>query len=218
MNILALLTNTDLFGQFSDRSKALIAGIAQPRELSKGETLFMEGEQGTAVYLLATGMVQLSKSSADGARMVVVKSVKQGELFAEVILFEEDRYPATATAVKNSLVVSIPKRRFLDLLDNKEFRAEFITLLLRKQRYLTERLRSLVTLETDGRLFHYLRQHFGPAERIVPGMSKKDLAAAINATPETLSRLLLKLKKQGLLTWKGKEIILQKGFWQKYNT
>jgi CRP/FNR family cyclic AMP-dependent transcriptional regulator len=216
MNILALLTNTDLFGQFSDRSKALIAGIARPRELRKGQSLFVEGEQGTAVFLLATGMVQLSKARADGGRIVVVKTVKQGELFAEVILFEEDRYPVTAIAVKNSLVVGILKKRFLDLLDNKEFRGEFITLLLRKQRYLTERLRSLVTMETDGRLFHYLRQHFGPVERIVPGMSKKDMAAAINATPETLSRLLLKLKKQGVLFWKGREIVLKKGFWNSF--
>ena len=216
MNILALLTNTDLFGQFSEKSKALIADIARPRELHKGQSLFMEGEQGTAVYLLATGMVQLSKASADGGKIVVIKTVKQGELFAEVILFEEDRYPATAIAVKNSLVISISKKRFLDLLDNKEFRDEFIAFLLRKQRYLTERLRSLVTMETDDRLFHYLRQHFGPVERIVPGMSKKDLAAAINATPETLSRLLFKLRKQGILFWEGREIAVQKGFWNSF--
>jgi CRP-like cAMP-binding protein len=216
MNILALLTNTDMFGQFSDKSKALIAEIAVPKEFKKNQTLFMEGEKGEALYLLATGMVQLSKSNASGDRGVIVKSIKQGELFAEVILFEQDRYPVTAIAAKNSLCVAIPKKKFMTLLDNPGFRDEFIRLLLRKQRYLTERLRSLVTMEVDDKLFHFLRQHYGPKERIVPGISKKDLAAAIDATPETLSRLLLKLGEKGILHWKGSEIVLEKGFWEKY--
>jgi CRP-like cAMP-binding protein len=215
MNILALLTNTDLFGQFSDKSKEMISDIAVPREYEKNQVIFMEEDRGEALYLLATGMVQLSKSSADGQRRVVVKSVKQGELFAEVILFELDRYPVTAIAIKTSLCVVVPRIKFMTLLDSPGFRNEFIRLLLRKQRYLTERLRSLVTMEADEKLFHYLRQHYGPKERIVPGISKKDLAAAIDATPETLSRILLKLGRQGVLTWKGREIVVKKGFWDK---
>jgi CRP-like cAMP-binding protein len=215
MNILALLTNTDLFGQFSDKSKEMISDIAVPREYGKNQVIFMEEDRGEALYLLATGMVQLSKSSADGQRRVVVKSVKQGELFAEVILFELDRYPVTAIAIKTSLCVVVPRIKFMTLLDSPGFRNEFIRLLLRKQRYLTERLRSLVTMEADEKLFHYLRQHYGPKERIVPGISKKDLAAAIDATPETLSRILLKLGRQGVLTWKGREIVVKKGFWDK---
>jgi CRP-like cAMP-binding protein len=215
MNILALLTNTDLFGQFSDKSKEMISDIAVPREYEKNQVIFMEEDRGEALYLLATGMVQLSKSSADGQRRVVVKSVKQGELFAEVILFEQDRYPVTAIAIKTSLCVVVPRIKFMTLLDSPGFRNEFIRLLLRKQRYLTERLRSLVTMEADEKLFHYLRQHYGPKERIVPGISKKDLAAAIDATPETLSRILLKLGRQGVLTWKGREIVVKKGFWDK---
>jgi CRP-like cAMP-binding protein len=216
MNILALLTNTDLFGQFSDNSKKLIAAIARPGEYAKNQELFMEGEKGEALYLLATGMVQLTKESGDGERGVVVKSVRQGELFAEVILFEQDRYPVTAVAIKKSICIAIAKKKFMTLLDNAAFRDEFIRLLLRKQRYLTERLRSLVTMEADDKLFHYLRQHYGPKERIVPGISKKDFAAAIDATPETLSRVLLKLGEKGVLSWKGKEIVIQKGFWEKY--
>jgi CRP/FNR family transcriptional regulator len=216
MNILALLTNTDLFGQFSDKSKELIAAISDHREYAKNQVLFMEGEKGEALFLLATGMVQLSKSSEDGDRSVVVKSVKQGELFAEVILFEQDRYPVTGIALKTSLCIFIPKRKFMTLLDDAPFRNEFIRLLLRKQRYLTERIRTLVTMEADDKLFHYLRQQYGAKERIVPGISKKDLAAAIDATPETLSRILLKLGKKGILAWKGKEIVMQKGFWERY--
>jgi CRP-like cAMP-binding protein len=37
-------------------------------------------------------------------------------------------------------------------------------------------------------------------------LSKKDFAAAIGTTPETLSRLILRLKKEGRIEWEGKTI------------
>jgi CRP/FNR family transcriptional regulator len=214
MNLLALLNTTDLFGSLSDRSRQLLVAIAVPRELARKETLFYEGDRGEAVCLLASGAIQLSKAGDDGDKTVIIKSVKVGEVFAEVILFEEDRFPVTATAVRNSLVYLFPKRQFLTLLDNAEFRNEFILMLLRRQRYLTERMRSLVTMNAADKLFHYLRQHYGPHERIVPGLSKKLLAAAIDVSPETLSRTLLKLKNDGTLVWEGNAIALRKGFWE----
>lgn len=216
MNITALLNHTDLFGPLSEKSKNRIAGIVQEKEVRKNGVLFMEGEKGSAVYLLAAGAVQLSKSNAGGDRNVVIKNIKPGELFAEVILFEQDRFPATATATRDSALFVFPKNQFLGLLEGPDFRNEFVRMLLSKQRYLTERLRSLVTMDVDDKLFHFLRETYGPKERIVPGVSKKGLAASIDATPETLSRLLLKLKKEGTLDWSGKEIKIRKGFWDTF--
>jgi CRP/FNR family transcriptional regulator len=215
MNLFALLSNTDLFNDFSEKSKKRLAALAAPRELRKGQVLFVEGEKGAAIYLLATGAIHLSAANDAGDRSVVVKTVKQGELFAEAILFEESRYPVTAMAIKRSLVFTIPKDRFICLLGDAGFRDEFIRGLFRKLRYLAERLRSLATMDVADRLFHFLEQQYGERERIVPGISKKDLAAAIGATPETLSRLLLRLKREGTLVWSGREIVLKKGFWQR---
>ncbi len=217
MNLLALLNLTDLFGSLTDRSKRLIGEIALPRELARNETLFFEGEKGEAVYLLASGEIQLSKTNGSGDKTVIIKSVKAGEVFAEVVLFEEDRFPVTAIAVRKSLVYLFPKREFLTLLEIADFRNEFILMLLRRQRYLTERMRSLVTMDAADKLFHYLRQHYGPQERIAPGITKKLLAAAIDVTPETLSRILLKLRNEGTLAWDRGTITIQKGFWINYD-
>jgi CRP/FNR family transcriptional regulator len=217
MNLIALLNNTDFLGPLSEKSKERIAELAVPKELKKNQTLFVEGEKGYGLYLLASGNIQLSKASRGGDKNVIIKSVKPGEIFAEVILFEEDRYPVTATALKEAQVFMFPKKQFIALLEIVDFRNEFIMMLLRKQRYLTERMRSLVTMDVADKLFHFLKQHYGARERIVPGISKKDLAAAIDVTPETLSRLLLKLKADGVLSWQVKEIVFAKGFWNSYS-
>jgi CRP/FNR family transcriptional regulator len=146
---------------------------------------------------------------------VIIRIVKPGEIFAEVILFERDTYPVTARALKDSIVYALPKQKFHEMLEGKDFRTNFIRLLMEKHRYLTERILSLNADDVETRFFKFLRHQFGPLDEIQPGMSKKEMAHAIGATPETFSRLLLKLRRKRLLYWQKKEILCSKNFWKK---
>ncbi|HNV86509.1 MAG TPA: Crp/Fnr family transcriptional regulator [Candidatus Omnitrophota bacterium] len=209
MPIETLLKQTDFFLGLSSESRDALAAICVRKALKKKETLFREGMSGTALYLLAHGAIQLRKTTPDG-REAVIRVIKPGEIFAEVILFEKDRYPVTATALKNSVIYAIPKSRFHVLLNREDFRSDFIRGLFEKHRYLTNQLTRLNTASVEERFFFFLREQYGEKALIVPAISKKDLAAAIGTTPETLSRLLLKLKKKKLLEWKDKEILFLK--------
>ncbi len=215
MDIVKLLEFTDLFGGLSEKSKQAIAGIAIAKNIDKGTVLFSEGEKGFAVYLLARGSVELSKASA--GREVVVRVVQPGEIFAEVILFEQDFFPVTARSLKKGIVLVLPKHQFHCLLSEESFRDDFIVLLMAKQRYLTERLKFLVSHDIDERFFIFIKQHYGTKEKIIPGISKKDMASAIGTVPETFSRMLLRLKERGLATWEGKELVLKQGFWEEFD-
>lgn len=208
-----MLDFTELFGGLSQKSKLMLSEIAVPKTLRKGDVLFHEGEKGYALYILGNGSIQLSKAGPE-EKDIVVKIIKPGEVFAEVVLFEKDQYPVTAVALKQSTIFVFPKMQFYTLLDNKEFRNDFIVFLMHKQRYLTERLMLVQSQDVDMRFFHFIKNQFGFKEKIVPGISKKDVAAAIGTTPETLSRLLLRLKKDGLLQWEGKEITINKKYWK----
>ena len=84
-----------------------------------------------------------------------------------------------------------------------------------KQRYLAERVRYLTSYDVEERFWRFLREQFGEAERIEPGMSKKDIAAAIGATPQTFSRLTQRLKASGAISWDNNTIVLPTGFWRK---
>jgi CRP/FNR family transcriptional regulator len=53
--------------------------------------LFLEGETGSTKYLMAQGAVQLFKMSTEG-KEVVIKLLRPGEIFGEVVLFQ--RAPA----------------------------------------------------------------------------------------------------------------------------
>lgn len=193
----------------------MLADICIPKQVSKKEILFHEGDRGFAFYLCASGAVGLSKGTPDG-REVIIKVIGPGEPFAEVILFEQDSYPVTAVALKPGTLFVIPKHQFYCLLDKQDFRNDFMAMLMRKQRYLADRIRFLTMHDVEDRFFLYIRDHYGAREKVVPTLSKKDLAAAIGATPETYSRLIARLSQEGKLTVEGKTIRLEEGFWESF--
>jgi CRP/FNR family transcriptional regulator len=212
--IIRLLDQTELFGGLSEKSKEMLAGIAIPKTVSRGQTIFSQGDTSSSIYLLGTGSVEASVANPN--RKVVIRVVQPGEIFGEVTLFEQDRYPATTAALRKSMLFILPKKQFHSLLENSTFRNDFIVFLMAKQRYLINRLAFLQSHEVDTRFFLFLKEHYGRKNLIKPGMSKKDMAAAIGTIPETLSRLLLRLKQQKMLSWESKEIVVAEKFWKTF--
>ena len=144
---------------------------------------------------------------------MVIKVIKPGEVFAEVILFEEKRYPVTAVALNDVLVFKLLRRDLLGLLRQDDFRNDFIATLLRKQRYLAEKIRQLTSQDVEERLRDFLLEQYGEREQIAAEINKKQLAAAIGTTPETLSRLLQRLRNRKCLVWKNGIIRTTPVFW-----
>ena len=85
---------------------------------------------------------------------------------------------------------------------------------MRKQRYLAERVRHLISCDVEERFFLFLEQQYGRREQYSIALSKRDFAAAIGTIPETFSRLLLRLREQGRIRWEGRTLTLPAGFWQ----
>ena len=202
-----LLAESDFFRSLSTTNRERLSGICIPKSLEKREVLFREGDKGRAVYLCGRGSIQLHKTTQNGQE-TVIKVIKPGELFAETILFEQDQYPVTAVALEPALVYLVPKPQFDCLLEDPDFRNDFLANLMRKLRYLADQVQSLTTRGVEDRLFRFLRERFGETRDIRTSLSKKDVAAAIGTTPETLSRLLQKLKDSGRLELTGKRIRL----------
>lgn len=213
MDVHELLDTSDFFRSLSPAGRRAVAEICVPRALQKREMLFLEGEKGHAMFLQAEGVVQLFKTSPEG-KEVVIKLVRPGEAFAEVILFEQDAYPVSACALTPASVFLLPKKQLDCLLVEEGFRRDFIAMLLSRQRWLAGQIFRLSALDVEQRFFHFLRDQYGEKEEYSIDISKRDVAAAIDALPETLSRLLLKLRDQGTIAWDGERLTLPKGFWK----
>ena len=207
-----ILQQFGYFRDISDSSRKKLADICLSKSVEKREILFSEGEKAHAVYSCIHGRIQLHKTTAEG-KEVVIKVIKPGEMFAEVILFETDRFPVTATALTKSQIFLMPKHQFHCLLEQTDFRNDFISVIMRKQLYLSDQIKYLVSHDVEDRLLLFLQESFGKQSSIKPAITKKDVAAAIGATPETLSRVLLRMKKENLLQWEDKLITISDTAW-----
>ncbi|MBN2415295.1 Crp/Fnr family transcriptional regulator [bacterium] len=206
MNTIFILKKTLFSGDVSETELSRIAEICLEKTVRKKEVLFLEGDRGFSFYILAAGSIKLFKT-AEGGEETVIKLIKPGEMFGEVILFEADRYPVSAVALTGSRLLMIPKHQFICLLNSEGFRNEFIGGLMRKMRYLTNQLKYLTNFDVEERLFQFLRDQYGTNSEQKIDISKKEIAAAIMTTPETLSRLLQRLKHEGKITWDGNMLI-----------
>jgi CRP/FNR family transcriptional regulator len=182
-----------------------LASIVRLQKLKKRGYLFHENEQGENMFLLLGGNLQLHKNTEEG-REVVIRIVKPSEVFAEVVLFERDRYPVSARALVDSEVLVFSRDRIHQLLCQKDFRNAFIAMLIGRQRYLAERIQELTTLDVEQRFFNFLKAQYGTKNPIYTPLSKKDIAAAIGTTPESLSRLIFRLHKEQVIDWQDHEI------------
>jgi CRP-like cAMP-binding protein len=214
MDIYQTIDNAKFFEGISKASKEILSKHCMPSQRPKQYVLFHEGEPGEAMFLLARGRISLHKLSPDG-REIVIKVIKPGEVFAEVTLFEKKFYPVTAVALTDVLVFKLLRRDLLEMLRQEDFRNDFIAMLLRKQRYLANKIQQLTSQDVEQRLRAFLIEQYGKREQIQAEINKKQLAAAIGATPETLSRLLQDLKIRKHLIWKQGVITVAPSFWME---
>jgi CRP-like cAMP-binding protein len=214
VDLYAILSGAEFFRGISERSLRSLAAACIPKRVDKRVLLFHEGQEGDSLYILAEGIVQLYKSAEDG-REVVLRTLQAGEIFGEVVLFESGRYPASAVTLSPCVLLRLTRLQVDCLLAEGEFRADFIAMLMRKQRYLAERILYLTTRDVEDRFFDFLAEQYGRRETYDLPLSKKHVAAAIGTIPETFSRLLLRLKAEGIGSWEGERLSLAPGFWQR---
>jgi len=209
MNILNQLKGATLFQGLSEKHLFSLKKIAIPKIYKKKQLLFLEKAEGNFIFLLCFGFIRLYKTNETG-KEIDIKLVLPGEVFGEVIIFEEKCYPVSAVALKESDVLLFPRSDIICLLENHEFRNDFMSMLMKKLRYLTAKIYKLTSGDVRKRFFQFLTEHYGDRREYLITFSKQDMAKAIGTNPETLSRLVNQLTKEGILSWEGQRIFIKK--------
>ena len=81
-----------------DRQLQLIENAGESREYEVGETIFEEGTEGTHIYCILDGRVEISLKLGDATDQAPVHTGTPGSVFGEFILFEKTTRSATARA------------------------------------------------------------------------------------------------------------------------
>lgn len=193
-----------------DLMQAIAAG-SKRLAYKSGQTIFSEGEPVRAFYCVRRGAVKVYRLSPDG-REQVLHHLGEGRTFAEAAVLSMSRYPAHAVAVAaDTELIEIGAERFLELFRSEpRLSAAMVSSLSMWLISLTERVEELSVASASARFAHYLLRLPSKVEDKVVvlelPLAKKELAAHLAITPETLSRLLRRWQDAGLLRSNGRKL------------
>ncbi|MDE2039900.1 MAG: cyclic nucleotide-binding domain-containing protein [Elusimicrobia bacterium] len=97
----AFLRSLPLFADLRERELARLAQGLHARVYQPGETIFLEGDIGRALFILESGKVKLSRLNASASPQTIY-TVSPGEFFGEMALLEQLPRTASAAAVEKS--------------------------------------------------------------------------------------------------------------------
>ncbi len=179
-----------------------VASIGRRVSYGVAKTIFAEGDEANSVYEVVRGILKLYKLLPDGRRQIT-GFLSAGHLIG---LANGDLYLYTAEAVTevtlcryrrvllDRLVDEVPGfARALLAATSDELRAAQDQMLLLGRKDAMEKIASFLLMMAD-------RQHaLGPSREIEIPMGRSDIADYLGLTIETISRMLTKLKSQGVI-------------------
>ncbi|TNF29334.1 MAG: Crp/Fnr family transcriptional regulator [Deltaproteobacteria bacterium] len=175
----------------------------------KGMTIFNEGTPVTGLYLVKTGRIKLGKFDQFGNE-VVLDIKKEGDILnlGTVLSMGDGVHFLTATALEPSLIVSVGKGAVYNMIMNKDksFLVDLIKAQSKALEVMEKKLISSYLHNVERRLrglFGELIEKFGQYEdgklRIDVHLHRHVMASMIGTSPETLIRMMSKLKKKKLI-------------------
>jgi len=205
IDVIKQLNGIPLFAGLTRVQYEALARIGIRRTCKKSERIFSEGDDGAGFFVVLAGRVKISKVSTDGKEQIL-HLFGPGEPFGEVSVFTGMGFPADATTAVASTLLFFPRTAFVNLIRSDPALAlNMLAQLSLRLRHFAGLIEDLSLKEVPGRLAKYLlylsaKDGDGGVELDV---SKGQLAALLGTIPETLSRILAKLNRQGLIRSQG---------------
>jgi CRP/FNR family transcriptional regulator len=212
-DLVSTLRRLPLFTDLSDPELAVVAENVSRLRYERGATIFSEGDPCHELLIVEAGSVKIIQSAANG-RQQLIGIERRGNSLAEVPVFDGGRYPASAEAASDVVVLRLPADDFKRIcLQNPE-------LSLKVFKVLGHRLRRLVSLVEDlsfstvrARLIaHLLRLAAESGRQTSKGVqfdlleNHEELAARLGTVRELVSRNLGRLHGAGLIEMKRRMI------------
>lgn len=217
MDNINILHKIPLFEGLDDSELAKIANLATERLYPKDSIIFFEGEEGEGFFFLKSGRVKISKLTLEGGEQIL-KLVDPGSVFAEVILFENASYPATARVLEDARIGMIKKEDFEALImEQPSLAIRLIQLANRRLREAQIKIKEMGLMDTHSRtasLLLRLAQTYGEETQegevisFSLNLNRQDLASMIGTTRETITRVLSKFRKLEIIKVKGDQITI----------
>lgn len=192
-----------------DTLRRLSAGARQVR-MARDEVVYRRGDPADELYVVVSGQVKIAIPQSPHKHKVL-SLVGHGESFGIAALWLGLPHPTHAVASKDSHLLLLDRHTLVSQARQEPRLAErLLTDLSRRVMDLMRDLESCTPRSSLQRVSCFLLQHrpapgVGRYEILLPS-TKRDIAAKLNLTHESLSRTLGQLDREGIIQMRGRLI------------
>lgn len=174
------------------------------KRFAPGETLFRMGDPGEAMMAVVSGSIKVSVSSLDG-KEIILAILHPNDIIGEIAILDGRERTADAVALTAAHVAVLNRRDVMAFFDaHPRMWARIVDVLCRRLRATNEHFADVALLPLEKRLAKALIRlasagaQGGQSFRDIE-MSQTDLGKVVNASRETVNKLLS--------DWRGKGIV-----------
>lgn len=192
-----------------------LAAITSSAVYPKGATLFVEGQAPRGVFILCSGKIKLSTTSADG-RTLILRIAEPGEVLGLPATITGKSYELTADVTEPSQANFVSRTDFLQFLRQHGEAALRVAQQLGETYHAAISEMRMIGLShsAEEKLARFLLDQSAEHEpgkdqvKFTLAFTHEEMGQMIGATRETVSRLFSDFKRKGLVQVKGSALTI----------
>jgi CRP-like cAMP-binding protein len=189
---------------------------AKAQRVPKGTAVFRQGEKATAFFVLLHGRLKVVKATPHGQQMII-RFVHPGDIYGIAKALRRDDYPATVTAVVDSVTPVWPAQIWDDFMaSHPAFAVNVMQMMGDRLQEAHARIKELSTEEVEHRVAHtILRLITQSGKQTDEGVlvdfpiTQQELAEASGTTLHSVSRTLSAWESAGLVSVGRRKIVVR---------
>lgn len=202
-NIIKALSDIEIFSKIDNKILEKIALEAKLINLAKGKFLFNQEQLAKKFYIVIKGSIALTYLNCDGEELIV--EIAENEDFLQDVFVSS--FLVNAKAINSCQILAIDRLSIIELLKlNNEFSYNFFSKNAQRNHKIFAHLIELKGNNAKFKVANFLLGlFFDQGQKNKQALIKYDkslIASYLGMKPETLSRILKKLKSEGEITIK----------------
>lgn len=206
----SILRNVPLFEQLQDEELLAIENIALKKTYSVGSTMFREGDQGNAFFIMISGAVKIFTALDNKEKIIAV--FREGDSFGELALLDNDTRSASAQAIEESVLMIISRDSFMSLLErNFSITQNILAELSKRLRKTNQDVSDLVFLDAKTRvtktLINLAKEHGSREENLIRvniNFNSYELGKMAGISEEVSRQVLIHMERKGVISFTDK--------------
>ena len=187
---------------------------AHKRRYPRGSTIIFAGEVSDSIFYITKGSVSVIIKD-DNGREIIVAYLNEGDFFGEIAMLGEGTRTAWVKAKTECEVAEMGYQKFAEL-SQRDTRIlhQLITQLAKRLGKTTQKVGDLAFLDVTGRVAHALLDLSTQPDAMThpDGMqikiTRQEIGRIVGCSREMVGRVLKTIEEQGLVTVKGKTMVV----------